>query len=312
MAQVGTAKPKAGRKYSGDNGGLTSLKRDYIVILDAPLAENGETLSFQGVPAIGSAHPSYPGLRVQSYDVAEGESGDKIVLIVTVNYGTETQETSGEGEDAVSCIVEEWGWEDGSDERELVTDVDGKQVLNSAGDPFDTVPKYSAPSPTFVKVMKFKDRQTGWNTATCCVNAAPITIGGIQFPAASLLCTITEKRLIGNPVWKYQYTVRLKYKSNKVNLNGSDNLTDIGWDVAVADAGMRAKGLDEKLHIIRRPDEETGRMCTVTSAALLNGEGEELGEDQTPYNFRFKAYERTTIPSWCYSEPTAAEEGLED
>ena len=86
---------KAGRKYSVDSGGITTLKKDFIVIQDAVMAENGETLTFPGVPAIGSAHPTYPGLYVQTYDVQEGEGKDKQTLTVTANYGPQTTETSG-------------------------------------------------------------------------------------------------------------------------------------------------------------------------------------------------------------------------
>ena len=308
-------KQLAGRKYSVDSGGITTLKKDFIVIQDAVMAENGEAVSFTGVPAIGTAHPSFPGLYVQSYDVQEGEGKDKQKLTVTVNYGPQTTETSGTGSDAVTVAVDEWGWDDGTDEKELVTGVDGTPVLNSAGDPFESVPKIMAPAPVFTKVMKFKTRQSGWASSNCKVNSAAITVGGVECPIGSLLCTVGEKRIIGNKDWKYQYTVHLRLKSNMVKINGSSSLTDIGWDVAVLDAGMRelvatgdGEGTEKKL--IRVLDKETGKMCTVTSAALLDGSGAKLADGGEPYNFRFQAYERATFPNWFYSEPTLAEEGL--
>ena len=304
-------KQKAGRKYSVDSGGITTLKKDFIVIQDAVMAANGETVTFSGVPAIGTAHPSYPGLYVQSYDVQEGEGKDKQTLIVTVNYGPQTTETSGTGQDAVTVAVDEWGWDDGTDEKELVTGVDGTPVLNSAGDPFESVPKVMAPAPVFTKVMKFKTRQSGWASSNCKVNSAAITVGGVECPIGSLLCTVGEKRLIGNADWKYQYTVHLRFKSNKVKIGGANTLTEIGWDVAIADAGMREIDEDTgEKKLIRTIDKETGKMCTVASAALLNGEGAKLADEAEPYNFRFQAYERASFPSWFYSEPTLAEEGL--
>ena len=304
------SKQKAGRKYSVDSSGITALKKDFIVIQDSPMSASGELLTFPGVPAIGSAHPSYPGLFVQSYDVQEGEGKDKQTLIVTANYGPETTETSGSGQDAVTSVVEEWGWDDGTDEIELTCGQDGTPVLNSAGDPFESVPKVMSPAPVFTKVMKFKTRQTGWNAATCTVNAAPVEIGGISFPAGSLLCTICEKRIIGDKNWKYRYTVRLRYKKNLVKVAGAKQLIDIGWDVAVVDVGMRELDGNGKKKLIRVFDEETGKPCTVTSSALLDGTGKRLGDGKDPYNFRFQAYARATIPSWFYSEPTLIEEGL--
>lgn len=292
---------KAGRKYSVDSGGITSLKKDYQVIQDAVMAANGEVVSFTGVPAIGSAHPSYPGLFVQSYDVQEGSGSDKQVLIVTVNYAPNTSEASGSGDAAYS--VEEWGWDDGADEIELTSGQDGTPVVNSAGDPFESVPKVLAPAPVFTKVVKFKTRQTGWGSATCCVNSGAVTIGGMSFPIGSLLCTVCEKRIFGDSKWKYQYTIRLRYKSNYVKIEGANAATDIGWDVAVADAGMRELVNNEK-KLIRVIDKETGKMCTVTSATLLNGQGAKLADGDDPYNFRFQAYGRASFPAWFYSEPS--------
>ena len=302
-------KQKDGRKYQVDGSGITSLKRDYIVIQDATMGADGEAESFSGVPAIGSAHPNFSGLYVQSYDVQEGTGKDKNVLTVTVNYGPKTTETSGSGSDAVTCQVDEWGWDDGTDERELTEDVTGRAVLNSADDPFESVPKISVPAPVFTKVMKFAERQTGWASAHCKTNSSAVTIGGREYPIGSLLCTVAEKRIIGSVDWKYQYTVRLRYKSNLVKVEGDSSATDIGWDVAVVDAGMR-EYVDGEKRLIRVIDKETGKMCTVTSATLLNGIGGKLDDEEDPYIFRFQAYERASFPSWFYSEPSLAEEGL--
>lgn len=301
---------RAGRKYSVDAGGIGSLKKDFLVIQDAVMSEDGEVASFSGVPAIGSAHPLFPGLVVASYDVQEGEGKDKQTLVVTVNYEPVTTETTGEEGSEVTCCVDEWGWDDGTDEKELVAGVDGTDVLNSAGDPFDSVPKILAPAPVFTKVMRFKERQTGWSASNCKVNAAQVTIGGVAYPIGSLLCTVAEKRIIGDKNWKYQYTVHLRYKSNPVKIAAAQTATDIGWDVAVVDAGMRA--LDEMgdKKLIRVVDKETGKLCTVTSAALLDGTGHKLEDDANPYVFRFQAYERASFPAWFYSEPTPIEEGL--
>lgn len=308
MADV--VKQKAGRKYAVDSSGISSLKKDFIVIQDAVMSADGEATSFSGVPAIGSAHPNYPGLYVDSYDVQEGEGKDKQTLVVTVNYSLMTTETSGSGQEAQSVAVDEWGWDDGTDERELTYGVDGTPVLNSAGDPFESVPKISVPAPVFTKVMKFKSRQIGWAGANCKVNSADITVGGVTCPAGSLLCTVAEKRIIGDANWKYQYTVHLRYKSNRVKINGNNSITDIGWDVAVVDAGMRALDSEGAPKLIRTVDAETGKMCAVTSPALLDGQGGKLADGGKPYAFRFQAYERISFPSWFYSEPTLVEEGL--
>lgn len=315
---TGTGKMKAGRRWGVDSTGITSLKRTYRVVLDSPhLDADGECTTFPGVPALGSVHPVHKGLAAESYEVEEGSGADKCVLTVTVNYQPITTETSGgeDGETEVTAKVERWGWDSSTDERELTTAVDGTAVLNSAGDPFDSVPQMSVPAPAFTKILRFTSRQNGWQGYFCTVNKSPVTIGGISFPPRTLLCQINEERILGDKFWNYRYTVQLKYKSNKVKIGGEDKLTEIGWDVAVTDAGMREKGADGKLTLIRQKDAETGKMCTVSSPELLNGSGQKVdrsGNAVTPYNFRFQAYAESDFPQMFYSEPPLEAKEEED
>ena len=305
-----TVRQKDGRRWSVNSGGIQTLRRRYQVELaDNNLAANGEAVSFTGIPAIGSAHPSFAGLKVKSYDIEEGEGHEKKVLTVYVNYETETDEAiGGEGQTTVKGAVEDWGWDDGMDERELITAVNGVALVNSAGDPFESVPRVSCPAPVFTKVIKFASRQTGWASSFCTINSGAITVGGVSCPKWTLLCTVGEKRIFGDADYRYRYTVRLRYRSNLVKLYGSGNAQEIGWNVSVTDAGMRQIGNDGKLVLIRQKDAETGKMCTVTSPELLDGNGHAVnrssGQTVVPYNAFFKAYEESSFPGWFYSEPT--------
>ncbi len=300
-------KQKDGRRWSVDAGGIKSLKRKYLVILDDITGANGEAVSFPGVPSIGTAHPSYSYLFAESYDVEEGEGNDKKTLIVNVNYSPRTTETTGSGSSAVTSQVEEWGWDSGTAERELTDAADGTPVLNSAGDMFDRVPTITVPASNFTKVMKFQTRQSGAQDCDCKVNGSAVTIGGRTFPIGSLLCHVAERRIFGDPDWRYRYTVQLQYRTNPVKLAGANTVTDIGWDVAIVDAGMREKDANGQLKLIKAVDPETGKRCSVTSPELLDGNGHAVarGANNTPkpYNIRFQAYERVSIPSWFYSEP---------
>ena len=300
---------KDGRRWSVNSGGIQTLRRRYQVVLDGNnLGADGEAISFVGIPAIGSAHPNYSRLKVKSYDVEEGEGHEKKTLTVWVNYDTETDETIGEGADAVSGAVEEFGWDDGMDERELITAVNDVPLVNSAGDPFDSVPRISTPAPTFTKIIKFRSRQTGWASSFCTINGGALTVGGINCAKWTLLCTVCEKRIFGDADYRYRYTVRLRYRSNLVKLYGSGNAQEIGWNVSVTDAGMRQLGTDGKPALIRQKDAETGKMCTITSPELLDGNGHAVdrssGQTIVPYNGFFKAYNESSFPGWFYSEPS--------
>lgn len=310
------SKIKAGRSWKVDGKGIPSLKRIYIVKLDDVLAVDGEIRSFAGVPTVGSPHPMFPYLRVKDYDVEEGKRGDKIVLLVTVNYevsivvseGVDPEDPDSE---AFDCEVERWGWDDGTEQKELTTAVDGTAVLNSAGDPFDRVPTVGVWAPTFVKIFKTEERKN-YLKHNCKVNNVAITISGISFPAGTLLCSVAEEMLIGEEKWKFKYTVNLKYRTNLVALGNGGNPVECGWDATVVDTGMR-EWRDDMKRVVVATDFETGRPCKVSSPALLDGSGhaqvQATQQDQVyPYVFRFKAYERTYIPKSFFSEPIIDDE----
>lgn len=293
-----------GRKW-GDEASGGSVERRFLIV---GLAVGfSPAWSYTGLPNVGDAHPSLTGYVVASRDFEEGRGKDKSTVTVTVKYAPKNSETSGSGSSAVSLQVEEWGWDAGTEERELVDAVDGTAVLNSAGDVFDRVPTISVPASTFTKVMKFAARQSGAAACDCKVNNADVTIGGRTYPTGSLLCHVAEKRIFGDPDWKYRYSVQLKFRTNPVKLAGANSVTDIGWDVAITDAGMRELDADGKLKLIKSVDSETGKKCTVTSPELLDGSGHAVARTASstpkPYNIRFQAYERVSIPSWFYSEP---------
>ena len=307
---IDSTKQKAGTTYTVDQNGAADIKERYQVVLSSPLLKGQLITSFPGVPAIGSEHPQRPGYYASKYDVEQPDGPAKSTLNVNVIY-TATGLTVEPGEEptdpGTDTEVEEWGWDDGTTDRELLTDVTGKAVLNSAGDTFDDVPTVTAPAPTFTKVVKFKTRQDV-RQYFCKVNAQQMTIGGDVFGPGQLLCTVSERRNIGDYTWPYVYTVRLRFRSNLVKIARAEQATDIGWDIAVTDTGMRE--IDDttgKLKLIQVPSSESGEMANVTSPELLDGAGRAVARSSTstptPYNIRFAAYETTNFPAWFTSEP---------
>lgn len=301
-----TTKRKDGRKYKVDAGGINSLRRKYQIVMDSTM--DSEDISFTSVPAIGSAHPTYSYLTVASYDIEEGEGSEKKTLTVWVNY--ERSELYVDPTDQTSSwTVDQWGWDASTEQKELTEDAaTGSPVVNSAGDPFESVPAVSTYSPVFTKIVKFAARKSGAMAYNCKVNSASITIGDLACPEGTLLCSVEEQRLIGDSNWKYRYIIRLKYKTNKVKIARAETKTEIGWDIAVTDAGMRAIDSNNALARIKALDPETGRSYEVASPELLDGTGHVVSRSSTstttptPYNFRFKAYERADFPAWFYSE----------
>lgn len=309
---MATTQYLTGRKWKVSRDGKASVTAKYRVLLETPLVKDAEGNSLASVPVPGDEHPTRDDLEVASVDYEEEQSqgGQKIVM-ATVNY--ESKVSTSEiisTELPIKYQVDEWGWDAGTEDRELLNDVETNDpVVNSAGDPFDSVPKVHVYSPTFTKVMKFPSRMSGTVAFNGHVNDAQITIGDVVCAPGTLLVSVSEKRIFGDPDWNYSYTVQLKYKSNKVNVFGAEtNPTEIGWHAAIADLGMRQIDPDDdtKRILIRQRDKETGEMCVVSSPALLDGNGYAISDtdtDRSPRNLLFKAYAEATIPSWFYSEP---------
>ena len=314
---------KAGTTYAVEEGGATDIRLSYQVQLSRPLDQgellpNGSITSFTDgtttIPAIGTVHPDRPGYYVSKYDVRQPTGAAKATLDVTVIYSARSYTTSGGGQTPVTVesTIEQWGWDDGTSQRDLVTAADSNHtpVLNSAKDPFDSVPQVETPAPTFTKVVRFKTRKTGWFGYNCKVNQAAVSIGGVSCAAGTLLCTVAESIEPSNESWPYKYTVRLRYRTNKAEIGtaGSGSWTECGWDVVVTDAGMRELDSNGNLKLIQVLSAETGQPATVTSPELLNGSGSAVqrgsGLNPSPFNLRFQAYERASFPDWFVSEPT--------
>lgn len=294
-----TSKLKDGRSWKVTNRGIKSLSRDYLVLLDDITGTNGEADSFPGVPAIGSVHPVYNYLKVLNYDVKEGAGSAKKTITVTVNYGIEETESGGSGTEedpSFDIAVESWGWDSGTATKELTEDYSNppKKVVNSAGDPFDRVPQVEGYAPTFTKVFKSEERMAGFQALSCRVNSAAVTIGGMECAARTLLIGVAEEAIIGDVRWHYRYTVQLKYRPET-------------WDVTLIQAGMRCKDPSDKnnLKLCTVIDKETGRVCRVTSPALLDAQGYQVSptDQSAPYTDTFKAYPEVAVPNIFVSEP---------
>ena len=180
MATIVKVVPKDGTTYDVTENGATDIRLHYQVILSGPMPASELITAFSdgttAIPAINSVHPARPGMYVSKYIVSQPKDAAKHTLDVTVEYsatGASTDNTQDDPEEepvATENQVTEWGWDDGTSERELNESVDGNPVINSAGDPFDSVPEVEAPAPTFTKVIKFGSSRR-YAQYLCTINA---------------------------------------------------------------------------------------------------------------------------------------------
>lgn len=302
-----------GRTWKVDSNGITELKRKYTLILEENHLSS-EITSFTDVPEIGSQHPDFSDLSVLSYDVSEGQNAEKKLINITVNYSTINNEQSESDISGGGGVVEEWGWDFGTEQKEATNNLfDGQghegALLNSAGDPFSNVPTYESPAPVFTKVLKTASRQN-WMDLNCKINQNSINIGSMSCAAKTLLACISERRIFNDDKFKYRYTIQLRYKSTQSMYGAGTTPIEFGWDIPVVDAGMRAidpNDTDNKPKIIMQVDGETNQPCAVTTAELLDGDGHKAQRDSSgkaqPYIIRVQVYEKDTFPSEIYSEP---------
>lgn len=297
---------KAGRKYVVDSNGASDVSASYQVVLSEPLDIDALPTSFTGVPAIGANHPNRRGYRVARYEVTQPEGKAKSTLDIKVVYAP--QDVNADPLDPTKIdYVLEWGWDDGTGERELVVAADANHtpVVNSAGDVFANAPRVTEPTPTFTKRIRSSVRQE-YAQYLCAVNAEAVTIGAMVCAPRTLLCTVAERKYIGEEYFPFEYTIKLRYRSNVVHHESSATDEEVGWDAAIVDAGMRQL-VNGRLELIEIPSSETRQPCTVTSPELLDGQGHAQDRTSTagmhPVVLVFQAYKRVTFPEWFYSEP---------
>lgn len=288
---------KAGRTWSVGSNGITSLKRTYLVKRDTVGAE--ET-SFEGVPAINTELVEGSGLFAVGYDVTEGSDANKEYLEVTVTFSRnetalDTANRVPRGQD-----IQSWGWRHGSVTRDLTTDRStGNIITNSAGQPFDSAPQYEIAAPILTKVVKTVDHKNWLNFANC-VNKDEVMINGTPYRARTLRVVQVDEEKLWDDEFGYQwlYTIGVQLMHNPVVIEQQDEI-DIGWDVAITDAGCSTLE-NGKLSRISWIDAETKKVVYATTPQLLNGQGGKLTGDQ-PYNFRFQLYPEAQLPDDFFS-----------
>lgn len=305
------AKLLGNRRWSVDaTGGITSLTRRYQIVRDTlPTGTaDEEVTTWTGLPALGSAHSTaHPGLYCVGYSFEEGTEGGKRVLYADVSYSQYTTEASEANRPPRGQAIESLGWKSGFVTRDMLKDAQtGKALLNTAGQPFDTVPQIEVPAPVFSKVVKTTARMDAWPGHVGKINSASITVGGVSCAAHALRCIQLDcERIWGDEFgFLYRYTVGLQLMQNKAVLEGGGSETDIGWDMAIVSAGtMELKEGADVATPVKTVSAETGKEVFVTNPVLLDKDGKAMLErGATPYAIRYQAYETTTFPEGFYSE----------
>lgn len=312
MAGTLTAKLIGNRKWTEDaNGSITSLTRRYLILRDGipsgTAAEEIRSSDVTGLPQRQSSHSTtHPNLKCDGYSWEEGVGNEKRKLYCDVHYSIWQSELNAMNKPPRGQAVEALGWRSGSVSRDLVRDAATGQILvNTAGQPFDSVPQIDIPSPTFTKVIKTTARQA-WAAFQGKINASAITVAGIACGAHCLRCVqVDDERLWNDDFgYKYKYTIGLQLISNKAVIEGGNAQTEIGWDQAVVSAGTMEKKTPTSEATPIEIISKTGKTIYASTPVLLDANGKAMLENGAkPYAKRVQVYETATFPADFYSEP---------
>lgn len=286
----------------------TEVTETYEVFFAEPVARGALFASVANLPSIGARHPAFGSLYAQGYRVKEGTGSGMNRYEIEVAYApVSTTGTPEEDEEETPiCYVESIGWRTGSVSRDFVVDAEsGVAVLNTAGQPYESVPQVDRPSPTWYKVFKTKDRQSSYVGYYGSVNGGAMTVGGYSCAKDTLRCVQADEEMIFNDLagYKYRYSIALQWMSNKVKLRDSNTETECGWQLAIVSTGT-VQRTSSGLKRITIPD-QSGNEVPVSAPVLLDGNGAFSASRTNPYTVAYVAYPRKNFPSIFTSEPAA-------
>jgi hypothetical protein len=263
----------------------------------APLDAESMT-SISGLPAIGAAHPSNAKLLVTGYRLSEDSNG--VRWVVEVIYARDTQERPGENRPPPGSAELSRGWTSQDIQVDLVTDaVSGATVLNSAGDPFESVPQVSRAVPVFRLERKESTAVATLLAMSGKVNSAAFTVDGVAVGVHCGRLVISQEKLYDDPDgYASKFTYELALMKRDVDIGGT--VVDIGWDVAFVDCGFfwYCAGVGNLRAMAQ--DEETSSPRPTSSPILLDGAGQ---RSSTPVNLRVAAIPEVDFAS-VLADPT--------
>lgn len=310
-----TARLKGFRKWQVDQvGGLSGFTARYQAIRETDPAGTMADIvtSIDGLPPVGAAidETLFPNMIVRGYSMEEGEINERRVINIDVTCSLRDPQNWDVSQfPPRGQAIQELSFTSGTVSRDLTHDaITGKLVLNSAGQPFDSVPQIDVPSPVFRKVLKVRSAQD-WAKYQGKVNASAITVGGVSCAPHQVRCVQADRVKLWNDEFGFveQWTIGLQIMSNVAEIEGG-SATEIGWDLAIVDQGTMQKndgsgGQEGDVVPIMVTSAETGKEIAVSQPVLLDGQGYAMLEQgATPYAFRFAPYAETTFPTDFYSE----------
>lgn len=325
MAKIGAFTEGEARRIDiseikqGSGGTISSCVDLYQVVVATPTAQSAPLVpsGVSGIPAKNAEHPNFSGLYVDGYSWRHAGTGSK-VWICEVAYKRKNMLSTGTGTSAKTEAITlmEWGYEGGSADTESDADT-GEPLVNSAGDPFDSVPQREEVHPVVrygVRTKDFDPTVFWWNN---CINMAAVTVLDVDFAPHTCRLRIECRKHLDDEELPYEWTYTFEGRDCWVKtaqlVDGSGSapstsydtdggLSNIGWDLAILQAGYRYLDSDDKpVKFVDR--DEDGNPLEASSPHLLDTDGTALSPTATGIFLLVRVYREANFANIAPEDP---------
>lgn len=258
------------------HGGKPECKDEYAFILEPgtrPVA-SGDSANVSGLPGYGDDHPDIEGLSVSSISFQQYGDQSAVWKAIVTYSGGENADIGDEDEEMARYTRLHIGTVAESRELTVDADNDAVPVVNSAGDPFESVPQVER----HLLEIQITRNQNDLPDMTLngSVNSAEVTVAGITIDAKCGRIKIEADRNFGG---KYKWAV-----SFIITVNPDT------WALTVLQNGYRYIDANNNNALVKFTDTtDDGRVVECSSPQLLGPEGGD-GRGRGPYYATFNAY----------------------
>jgi len=263
----------------------TTIEDEWTLVL--PLGQRPGA-SVAGMPSIGDELTE----RIDGVDTARGFVVTRIrwrqvapnsnVWVATVTY--QPGKSRVDEHDGPIGSDFDFRWSTRSVQADFTQDaVDGRPVLNSAGEPFENVPQREMLLPCLSFRRITTARPGAFADLNGTVNDSPVTVMGVAFGRHCARLRFEARRIDEGEedAGRYEYCFQIEGATNMYAENASGSggqtpgeLEDIGWDVSMLDCGYSSLESVEGGDAVLRPiyiEDADGNRVRPASPQLLHG-----------------------------------------
>jgi len=259
--QRGIAERIGGSTCEKTTRGVVSATDIYQVHYATPNTSADSVLSATGLPAIGSAHPRFPGLRLSSLRPRQDDNGQR--WVVDAVYSLPDQSVGGRvppPSEATRISFRLSSWEE---QIEWIHDaITGRPILNTAGAPLTKGEMIPVSHPQIDVTVEYPTGAPEWSVlGPLCgtININYVSLLGLTiYPRCGLLTLEIDDPNTGGWTLTAQIRIRTKVVSY-TDLSGEAHSNEnIGWDEVIQNRGLQEvieeNGVRKWVRIMLTPD----------------------------------------------------------